>query len=79
MPTVSYSHDLKGQSVNIITDFLSCGYTINFVTSTLSGDAYMQLKHRRNGNRISVHATADKVEVMKNGKLVHSVCLPEET
>lgn len=79
MPTVSYSHDLKGQSVNIITDFLSCGYTASFISYTPAGDCFCKLRHRYNGNTITVHMTAAAVHVRKNGKLVHSVCLPKNT
>lgn len=79
MCVTSYSNDLKGQSVKLITDYLSCGYALFYEAQTAGGGHYIRLHHRHNGNRISVYTTEDKVEVRKNGKMVKTVCLPRNT
>lgn len=79
MCVTSYSYDIKGQSVKLLADYLLCGYFVSYEAKTTSGGYYIRLHHRRNGNRLSVYTTEDKVEVRKNGRLVHSVCLPKTT
>lgn len=79
MCVTSYSYDIKGQSVKLLTDYLLCGYSIYYEAKTTSGGYYIRLHHRHNGNRLSVYTTKDKVEVRKNGKMVKSVCLPRKT
>lgn len=79
MCVTSYSYDIKGQSVKLITDYLLCGYHFEFEANVFLVGRYVKLRHPHNGNRISVYVTEEKVEVRKNGKMVKTVCLPRKT
>ncbi len=78
MPTISYTRDLKSESVRIITDLLFSGYYKVVEAETLYGYKVCMLKHRRNKNRIRVMLDKTKLEVWKNDKLRQTVCLPRK-
>lgn len=69
----SYCKDPYKESAIMVADFLMNGYT-QLVAVTLPGrKRYYSLRHRLNGNFITITANSKAVTVVKNGKTVKTV------
>ncbi len=73
--TVSYCTNIKEESARLIADFLSSGYIPIVRTEHGQGRYYCRLRHRLNGNTITVTADNKTITIAKNRKRVKTVML----